>query len=247
MRLSEHLIIPDWPAPANVRAIQTTRQGGVSRAPYDSLNLASHVGDSSLAVEQNRMRLASLFPSEPVWLQQVHGAVVADADRAVCLPQADACIARRGVCVVMTADCLPILLCDKAGTVVGAAHAGWRGLAAGVIEATVLAMEVAPENLMAWLGPAISQLAFEVGAEVYAAFVNADSAAAGAFTPSHSKGEGDKYQADIYALAKRQLNALGIKEIYGGDRCTYRESELFFSYRRDGVTGRMGSFIWLAK
>ena len=247
MNFSEYLIIPDWPAPANVRAIQTTRQGGVSRAPYDSLNLGRHVGDSALAVEQNRMRLASLFPSEPVWLEQVHGAGVADADSAACLPQADACIARRGVCVVMTADCLPILLCDKAGTVVGAAHAGWRGLAAGVIKATVLAMGAAPENMMAWLGPAISQSAFEVGAEVYAAFVNADSAAASAFTPSHSKGEGDKYQADIYALAKWQLNALGIKEIYGGDRCTYRESELFFSYRRDGVTGRMGSFIWLER
>ena len=249
MNLSEHLIIPDWPAPANVRAMQTTRQGGISISPYDSLNLGRHVGDSSLAVEQNRMRLASLFPSEPVWLEQVHGIAVADADSAACIPQADACIARRGVCVVMTADCLPILLCDKAGTVVGAAHAGWRGLAAGVIEATVAAMNVAPENLMAWLGPAISQPAFEVGADVYAAFVNADSAAASAFAPSHLKeeggGEGDKYQADIYALAKRHLNALGIKEIYGGDRCTYRESELFFSYRRSGQTGRMGSFIWL--
>ena len=247
MNLSKHLIIPDWPAPANVRAIQTTRQGGVSVSPYDSLNLARHVGDAALAVEQNRMRLASLFPSEPVWLEQVHGIAVADADSAACIPQADACIARRGVCVVMTADCLPILLCDKAGTVVGVAHAGWRGLAAGVIKATVAAMNVAPENLMAWLGPAISQPAFEVGADVYAAFVDADSAAAAAFTPSHLKGEGGKYQADIYALAKRQLNALGIKEIYGGDRCTYRESELFFSYRRDGTTGRMGSFIWLER
>lgn len=251
MNLSEHLIIPDWPAPANVRAIQTTRQGGVSSVPYDSLNLARHVGDSAFAVEQNRMRLSQLFPSEPVWLEQVHGITVADADRASCIPKADACIARRGVCVVMTADCLPVLLCDKAGTVVGAVHAGWRGLAAGVIEATVAAMNIAPENLMAWLGPAISQPAFEVGADVYAAFVDAASAAASAFTTSHLKGEGGgeggKYQADIYALARMQLNALGIKGIYGGDRCTYRGAELFFSYRRDGTTGRMGSFIWLER
>ena len=243
MSRNDHLIIPDWPAPSNVRAMQTTRQGGVSASPYDSLNLGLHVGDSSLAVERNRMLLNTVLPSEPVWLEQVHGTVVADADRAGCLPQADACIARRGVCVVMTADCLPVLLCDKAGSVVAAVHAGWRGLAAGVIEATVLAMEVAPENLMAWLGPAISQPAFEVGVEVRAVFVDADPAAAAAFIP----GENGKWLADIYALARRRLNAQGITKIYGGDRCTYRESDLFFSYRRDGVTGRMGTFIWLER
>jgi YfiH family protein len=243
MSLNDHLIIPDWPAPSNVRAMQTTRQGGVSTSPYDSLNLGRHVGDSSLAVERNRMLLNTVLPSEPVWLEQVHGTVVADADRADCIPQADACIARRGVCVVMTADCLPVLLCDKAGSVVAAVHAGWRGMAAGVIEATVLAMEVAPENLMAWLGPAISQPAFEVGVEVRAAFVDADPAAAAAFIP----GENGKWLADIYALARRRLNALGITRIYGGDRCTCRESDLFFSYRRDGVTGRMGTFIWLER
>jgi YfiH family protein len=243
MSRNDHLIIPDWPAPSNVRAMQTTRQRGVSASPYDSLNLGLHVGDSSLAVERNRMLLNTVLPSEPVWLEQVHGTVVADADRAGCIPQADASIARRGVCVVMTADCLPVLLCDKAGSVVAAVHAGWRGLAAGVVEAAVLAMEVAPENLMAWLGPAISQPAFEVGVEVRAAFLDADPAAAAAFIP----GENGKWLADIYALARRRLNALGITRIYGGDRCTYRESDLFFSYRRDGVTGRMGTFIWLER
>ncbi len=240
---NEHLIIPDWPAPSNVRAMQTTRRGGVSLAPYNSLNLGLHVGDSALAVEQNRMRLSHFFPSEPVWLEQVHGATVADADKAGCLPSADACIGRRGVCVVMTADCLPILLCDIAGTVVGAVHAGWRGLAAGVIEAAVAAMDVKSENMMAWLGPAISRSAFEVGEEVRAAFVDTDASAEAAFLPSQT----GKYQADIYRLARSRLNLLGIERIYGGDRCTYRESEDFFSYRRDGATGRMGTFIWLER
>lgn len=241
MSLNDHLIIPDWPAPFNVRAMQTTRRGGVSSAPYDTLNLGLHVGDFALAVEQNRMRLSHFFPSEPVWLEQVHGTTVADADSAACLPRADACIGRRGVCVVMTADCLPILLCDKAGTVVGAVHAGWRGLAAGVVEATVAAMNVAPENLMAWLGPAISQPAFEVGEEVRSAFVDLDSGATSAFV----SGVQGKYQADIYQLARRRLNVLGIGDVYGGNRCTYREPKHFFSYRRDGATGRMGTFIWL--
>ncbi|MDP1634093.1 MAG: peptidoglycan editing factor PgeF, partial [Gallionellaceae bacterium] len=204
MSLSDYLIIPEWPAPANVRALQTTRQGGVSVAPYASLNLGSHVGDAPLSVARNRQLLNSLLPSEPVWLEQVHGTVVADADGAGCRPVADACIARRGVCVVMTADCLPVLLCDRQGSVVGAAHAGWKGLAAGVIEATVQAMDVAPQNLMAWLGPAISQPFFEVGAEVRSAFVGADPEAAGAFMP----GLPGKYLDDIYALARLRLNAL---------------------------------------
>jgi hypothetical protein len=145
----------------------------------------------------------------------------------------------------MTADCLPVLLCDKAGTVVGAAHAGWKGLAAGVIEATVREMGVEPVELMAWLGPAISQKAFEVGAEVRDEFIRTDPAAAAAFISSPLQGERGKYLADIYALARLRLNGLGITQIYGGDRCTYGESEQFFSYRRDGVTGRQGTFIWL--
>jgi YfiH family protein len=250
MNLLEHMIIPVWPAPKQVRALQTTRAGGVSSAPYDSLNLGDHVGDAPLAVERNRILLNTLLPSEPVWLEQAHGKVVVNADRTDCLPQADACIARhrQTVCVVMTADCLPILLCDQQGSIVGAAHAGWKGLAAGVIEATVQEMNVAPRNLMAWMGPAISQQAFEVGHEVHAAFIAAHPQAESAFIPApkeEGKGEGKKWFADIYALARLRLNALGITQIYGGDRCTYREGELFFSYRRDGMTGRMGTFIWL--
>lgn len=243
MSLLEHCIIPDWPAPANVNALQTTRAGGISSAPYDSLNLGDHVGDAPLSVARNRMLLNTLLPSEPVWLEQVHGTVVANADLASCLPQADACIARHrdAVCVVMTADCLPVLLCDAMGSVVGAAHAGWKGLAAGVVEATVQAMNVAPQNLMAWMGPAISQQAFEVGAEVRAVFVDADPRAASAFIP----GQHGKWLADLYALTRLRLNALGITQIYGGDYCTYRDSKRFFSFRRDGVTGRMGTFIWL--
>jgi YfiH family protein len=186
-----------------------------------------------MSVARNRMLLNTLLPSEPVWLNQVHGTVVANADMASCLPQADACIARHrdAVCVVMTADCLPVLLCDTQGSVVGVAHAGWKGLAAGVIEAAVQAMEVAPHNL----------LAFEVGDEVRAVFVKADPKASAAFIP----GQPGKWLANIYELARIRLNALGITQIYGGNYCTFRESERFFSYRRDGVTGRMGTFIWL--
>jgi len=243
MNLLKHCIIPDWPAPAGVKALQTTRQGGVSAAPYGSLNLGGHVGDNPLAVARNRVLLNTLLPSEPVWLEQVHGTGVANADMAGCRVRADACIARQraAVCAVLTADCLPLLLCDEAGSVVGAAHAGWKGLAAGVIEAAVLAMDVAPQGLMAWLGPAISQNNFEVGEEVRAAFIAAQPQAAAAFVP----GRHGKWFADIYALARLRLNALGIRQIYGGGRCTCREHEQFFSYRRDGVTGRMGTFIWL--
>ena len=244
MNLQDHLIIPDWPAPKNVRALQTTRNLGVSVAPYDSLNLGDHVGDAPMNVARNRMLLSPLLPSEPVWLEQVHGTLVVNADMASCLPQADACIARHreSVCVVMTADCLPVLLCDKQGSVVGAAHAGWKGLAAGVIEATVETMSIAPQELMAWLGPAISQDAFEVGEEVRDIFVAAQPQALSAFIP----GLHGKWFADIYALARMRLNALGITQIYGGDFCTFHERGRFFSYRRDGVTGRMGTFIWLA-
>jgi YfiH family protein len=245
MNLSDSFIYPDWPAPANVNALQTTRHGGSSFAPYDTLNLGLHVGDDSLRVNRNRQLLEPLMPSEPVWLEQVHGTVVANADAAACQVQADACIARhRGaVCVVMTADCLPVLLCDEDGTVVGAAHAGWKGLAAGVIEATVKAMDVAPHKLMAWMGPAIGQSAFEVGEEVRAAFVSHDANAAKAFVPNDTQ---EKFHADIYLLAQQRLKALGINRIYGGDFCTYHQKVAFFSYRRDGVTGRMGTFIWLS-
>jgi len=236
-------LIPDWPAPKNVRSLQTTRIGGVSVAPYDSFNLGDHVGDMSQAVARNRHLLSPLMPSEPVWMQQVHGTVVANADVGSCLIQADASIARQrgSVCVVMTADCLPVLLCDEDGTVVAAAHAGWKGLAAGVIEATVQAMNVEPNKLMAWFGPAISQRAFEVGEEVRATFIAHNAQATEAFLP----GVNGKWLADIYLLAHQRLNALGITRVSGGEHCTYSDSERFFSYRRDGVTGRMGTFIWL--
>ncbi len=243
MKPLEYCIIPDWPAPKNVRALQTTRIGGLSCAPYDSLNLGDHVGDAPMTVARNRMLLNTLLPSEPVWLNQVHGTSVESADRAGCLPRADACIARHrdSVCVVMTADCLPVLLCDSQGSVVGAVHAGWKGLAAGVIEATVKKMEVPPESLMAWLGPAISQQAFEVGDEVRAIFVDADPHAAAAFNP----GIPGKWFADIYALTRLRLNALGITQCFGGGYCTFSDRKRFYSYRRDGMTGRMGTFVWI--
>lgn len=250
MNLIGHCITPDWPAPANVHALQSTRNGGVSAAPYDSFNLASHVGDSPLLVARNRMLLSSLLPSEPVWLKQLHGIEVADVAHAGCLPAADASVSARAgaVCVVMTADCLPILLCNEEGSAVGAAHAGWRSLCDGVIEATVSAMKVPAPTLMAWLGPAISQAKFEVGGEVRAAFLSKHSEAAAAFIPSVSVelGAQDKWMADLYQLARLRLNTLGITRIYGGGLCTYREPERFYSYRRDGATGRMGSFIWLS-
>jgi YfiH family protein len=244
MSLHDTFIYPDWTAPANVKSLQTTRHGGISATPYDTLNLGLHVGDDPARVNRNRQMLEPLMPSEPVWLEQVHGTTVANAGAASCLPQADACISRhRGaVCVVMTADCLPVLLCDEAGTVVGAVHAGWKGLVAGVIEATVKEMGVEPHKLMAWLGPAIGPHAFEVGAEVRAAFMEHDSKAVEAFTPQAAEG---KYHADIYLLARQRLNALGITRISGGAFCTYQQKDKFFSYRRDGVTGRMGTFIWL--
>ncbi|MDD5180231.1 MAG: peptidoglycan editing factor PgeF [Gallionellaceae bacterium] len=243
MNLLEHCIIPDWPAPENVHALQTTRNGGVSSSPYNSLNLGDHVGDVPLAVAHNRMLLESLLPSEPVWLKQVHGAAVSDAHDADCGPEADACVSSRAgaVCVVMTADCLPVLLCDEQGSVVGAAHAGWRGLCEGVIEQTVRTMHVKPAALMAWLGPAIGAHKFEVGDEVRAAFIARQPQAVVAF----ATGAPGKWLADIYRLARLRLNALGITRIYGGGLCTYTDHERFFSYRRDGVTGRMGTFIWL--
>lgn len=239
-----HCIVPDWPAPAGVHALQTTRHGGVSSAPYDALNLGSHVSDDPLAVARNRMLLEPLLPSEPIWLKQVHGTTVADAGSAGCLPEADACVSRhRGaVCVVMTADCLPVLLCDHNGSVVGAAHAGWRGLCSGVIETTVRALQSDPAQVLAWLGPAIGPLAFEVGAEVRDAFLAQQETAATAFTP----GAPGKWHADLYRLAQLRLHAAGVTQIYGGGFCTYTDVERFYSFRRDGTTGRMASLIWLA-
>ena len=237
-------ITPDWPAPGGVHALSTTRLGGVSEGPYQSLTLGDHVGDRTEHVATNRARVASCLPAPPLWLAQVHGTCVVDAARAVDGAQADASIVRTRdrVCAVMTADCLPVLFCDQRGQVVAAAHAGWRGLAGGVLEATLAAMAVPAPDVMAWLGPAIGPAAFEVGDEVRAAFVAADPAAAAAFVP-HAAG---KWLADLYSLARLRLHAHGVTAIYGGDRCTVSEPGAFFSHRRDRVTGRMASLIWLA-
>lgn len=237
-------IVPDWPAPATVRALQTTRRGGCSPAPWNSCNLGDHVGDEPARVAANRALLRRQLPGEPCWLQQVHGIVAVDAATAPQNAVADAAYSRQAgvVCAAMTADCLPVLFCDRAGSVVAAAHAGWRGLLAGVLEATIAAMAAPPGELLAWLGPAIGPQAFEVGDEVRAAFVAQAGEAAAAFV-THSPG---KWLADIERLARQRLTAAGVTAIYGGGWCTVNDPERFFSYRRDGQTGRMASLVWLA-
>lgn len=247
------LLIPDWPAPARVRALSTTRRGGASRAPYDDgrggggLNLGLHVGDDPAAVRANRALLRALLPAEPAWLSQVHGSTVLAAATVRDAPRADASLATRSgaVCAVQTADCLPVLFCDLEGAVVAAAHAGWRGLAGGVLENTVRAMRAAGAGeIMAWLGPAIGPENFEVGQDVRAAFLARDPAAEQAFR--ERDGAPGKYLADLYLLARQALEKAGVRSIHGGGRCTVRERDLFYSYRRDGVTGRMASLIWIA-
>lgn len=241
-------VTADWPAPPGVRAVQTLRDGGVSAAPYASLNLAAHCGDAPQAVSENRRRLRAYLelPAEPTWLQQVHGVAVVQAgshpevDGGV--PEADASwTAEPGVvCAILTADCLPVLFSADDGSVVAAAHAGWRGLAAGVLEATVAALPVAPQHLLAWFGAAIGPQMFEVGPEVRAAFVGQDPAAAAAFTA----GNGDRWLADLYALARLRLQRVGVTRIYGGAACTYTEAERYYSFRREPRCGRMASLIW---
>jgi YfiH family protein len=239
-------ILPDWPTPANVRALVTTRRGGVSESPWDSFNLGDHVGDAADAVAENRHRLLRYLPAEPVWLKQVHGNHCVDAQLAVTdeASIADAAFTRMPgvVCAVLTADCLPVLLCDEGGAVVAAVHAGWRGLAAGVIEATVAALGVPGERLLAWLGPAIGPTNFEVGDEVRNAFMAQNAASAAAFEP----GAGDKWLCDLYLLARQRLTVLGVCHITSADFCTVRDQDRFYSFRRDGVTGRMVSLIWRA-
>jgi YfiH family protein len=236
-------IVPDWPAPARVRAIVTTRHGGVSTGPYASLNLGDHVGDDPARVAENRQRLRVHLPAEPVWLQQVHGTVCVDATRAPAGTVADAAHAHAPgvVCAVLTADCLPVLLCDTAGTAVAVAHAGWRGLAACVIESAVAALNVPPEQVMAWLGPAIGADRFEVGGEVPEGFIDHDPAAAAAFRPCAN----GKWLCDLAGLARQRLAACGIRRVTDSGFCTMGDAEQFFSYRRDGETGRMASLIWL--
>lgn len=243
--MQKQWIYPDWPAPARIRSLVTTRANGVSKGAYSGLNLGDHVGDSAIDVAQNRTRLREELPGDPHWLKQVHGATVAYADHLAELVEADAAVARRvnSVCAVLTADCLPVLFCADDASVVGAAHAGWRGLAAGVLEQTVETMDYAPGRILAWLGPAIGPTAFEVGAEVRAAFVADQPQNATAFK---NKGDG-KWLGDIYALARLRLQRIGVLQIYGGEWCTYHDAERFYSYRREGVTGRMASLIWIAE
>lgn len=242
---ADSYLFADWPAPPGVRAVTSLRHGGVSRAPYDSFNLAEHVGDDAQAVASNRLRLERdlKLPAPPLWLSQVHGTRVVDARHARPGERADGAVARRPgqVISVMTADCLPVLLCDSAGTRVAALHAGWRGLAAGILEAGIAALAEPGVDVLAWLGPAIGPRAFEVGAEVRTAFLEQDPGAADAFAVYH----GDRWLADLYALARRRLQAAGVAQVYGGGRCTYTEKEAFFSYRRDRTCGRMASLIWI--
>ncbi len=245
--MNPSVIEPDWPAPAGVGALATTRIGGASVAPWDSLNLGDHVGDDGTAVAANRRQLASLIGEDIrcQWLTQVHGTGVVVAGKADQNSEADAAVSSASghACLVMTADCLPVLFCDRAGTRVGAAHAGWRGLAGGVLEATVQALDCPPEQLMCWLGPAIGPDAFEVGDEVREQFCTADKRAAAAFRPRAEQP--GKWLADLPLLARQRLQKLGVTAIYGGKYCTFSDSERFFSYRRDGVTGRMASLVWL--
>ena len=253
MCLIDSFIIPEWPAPPNVRAVVTTRVGGVSVAPFDSFNLAFHVNDNAVAVVENRRKLLTALNEiapcgPPQWLQQVHGTEVVDAFsepkiRAQNVPEADAVTTtHRGLpCVVMTADCLPVFFSDRNGNRVAVAHAGWRGLCNGILENT-LARFTNPAEVMCWLGPAIGASAFEVGADVRDAFMKVDKSAASAFV---AKANG-KYYADIYELARQRLVKAGIGMISGGEMCTVSDGERFYSYRREQTTGRMASIIWLA-
>ncbi|MGX1171326.1 peptidoglycan editing factor PgeF [Pseudomonas sp. R151218B TE3479] len=237
-------LTPDWPAPARVKACVTTREGGVSLAPFDSLNLGDHVGDDPSAVAENRRRLIDQFVITPAWLQQVHGIAVAEADPTRVATADASWTATPGIaCTAMTADCLPVLFCNLAGTRVAAAHAGWRGLANGVLEATLDSLAVPANEILAWLGPAIGPQAFEVGPEVREAFTAQLPEAVKAFAASPNTG---KFLADIYQLARLRLAARGVTAVYGGGLCTVNDPR-FFSYRRNPRTGRFASLIWIER
>lgn len=240
--MSINWLEPDWPAPRNIRALTTLRTGGVSLPPFASLNPASHVGDNPEHVEHNRKMLRTELglPNDPIWLNQVHGTSVVQADLVNDIAEADASwtAEQNVVCTIMTADCLPVLYCSTDGAVVAAAHAGWRGLLAGILTNTYLAMQTS--EVLVWLGPAIGPQVFEVGPEVRAAFIAKNPEFAQAFVVQDAQ----HYLADIYQLARIELAALGIKNIYGGDCCTYTDAQRFFSYRRDQQTGRMATLIW---
>jgi purine-nucleoside/S-methyl-5'-thioadenosine phosphorylase / adenosine deaminase len=239
-------ITPEWPAPVHVKALVTTRSGGVSTGAYATLNLGFATEDDQAHVTENRARLCTLVPQPPRWLRQVHGAKVVDADELTERVDADASFARGigSVCAILIADCLPILLTNRSGTIVGAAHAGWRGLAAGVIDNVVEAMGrygARPDELLAYIGPGIGPHAFEVGDDVYAAFVSTDPHAREAFKPLRT----GKWHADLFALARRALERSGVRSTYGSGLCTYSDPERFYSYRRDKITGRMAALIWI--
>ena len=245
---------PDWPAPPNIHSLVTTRDGGTSLPPFSSLNLGDHVGDDAQAINANRAILRTQLPSDPIWLKQLHGTVVSIPMSRKFLSgqviEADAAVTNQAneVLVVMTADCLPILFSNQTGDVVGVAHAGWRGLCAGVLENTVTEMlkfsaGMSANNLMAWMGPAIGPEAFEVGEDVYVAFLNAGIAfPTNAFIAIPSRP--GKYFANLYILAQSRLSALGIGQIYGGNFCTVSDHKRFFSHRRDAISGRFASLIW---
>ena len=246
------VITPNWPAPMRVRAASTERKGGASEGPYTSQNLGLHVGDDAEVVISNRRALMEALGlvTEPLWLEQLHGNVVLDLDTQKANsafsrnpPAADGVVTSQPgkPCVIMTADCLPVLFCDTAGTRVGIAHAGWRGLAAGVLSVAVKRMGIDPQALLVWLGPAISQNAYEVGDEVRQALIDFDRGAGTCFKPNNV----GRWQADLYQLARRSLKADGVHAIYGGGFCTHAESERFFSHRREAPCGRMATLIWL--
>jgi YfiH family protein len=239
-------LTPQWPAPTVVCALSTQRGGGVSAAPYASLNLGDHVGDLPAAVAENRRRFqaAAQLPAEPHWLAQVHGIRVADLDvGGSTIAAADGAYTRRPgrICAILTADCLPVLFAAESGEAVAAAHAGWRGLAGGVIEATVRALALDPRALLVWLGPAIGPRHFEIGPEVRDELLRGDGGAEAAFTVN-ARG---RFMADLEALARRRLARLGIERIYGGGECTYSHPDKYFSHRRDSQTGRQATLIWL--
>lgn len=240
-------IKPDWPAPSHVHAFSTTRAGGVSTGVYQGLNLAAHVADDPALVARNRQLLgqALALPGEPLWLNQVHSTRVLTAHAAErsLTSEADAAWSQRpgDICAVLTADCLPLLFCDRAGTRVASTHAGWRGLLSGVISSTIEALAVPAEQFLVWLGPAIGPQAFEVGADVYTAFVAKHPDNAAAF----SQSDASHWLCDVYALARIELQQAGVSSIYGGGLCTLSDAARFYSYRRDGITGRMASLIWL--
>ncbi len=241
------VIRPQWSAPDHIQAFTTTRQGGISQGAYAGFNLGDRAGDVPEVVAENRriLRNSCNLPGEPAWLWQVHSAKVVDAKRASETSEADASVASSSgvVSVVLTADCLPVLLCDQAGTVVAAVHCGWRGIAAGILPATVARMGVEPDSLMAWMGPAIGPRAFEVGAEVRNEFAKRNAEHSAAFTP----GKPGKFLADIYALARRELAECGVVRVSGAEYCTVSDPDQFYSYRRDAVTGRMASLIWISQ